>query len=251
MIIITDVHKVFEGQEVLRGVNLTIHGGELIAIIGKSGGGKSVLLKSIIGLQSPDTGSISFDGLDITRVNQQQLNKVRERFGVLFQSGALFDSFTVYDNIAFPLRERYGLPEAEIKARVYDALGEVGLKDVDNKYPAELSGGMKKRAALARALVTRPEIVFFDEPTTGLDPVLKNSIHKLIKQCHQNIGFTGIIISHEIPDIFYVADRVAMLHDGVIVQDGTPSEIINSQLPSVRAFVHAGNYEVAPSGGGE
>ncbi|MBF0317664.1 MAG: ATP-binding cassette domain-containing protein, partial [Nitrospirae bacterium] len=172
--------------------------------------------------------------------------KVRERFGVLFQSGALFDSFTVYDNIAFPLRERYALSEDEIRGRVNAALGEVGLRDVDNKYPAELSGGMKKRAALARALVTRPEIVFFDEPTTGLDPVLKNAIHRLIKQCHKNIGFTGIIISHEIPDIFSVADRVAMLHEGVIVQDGSPLQIINSQIPSVREFVHAGNDEVAP-----
>ncbi|MBF0337037.1 MAG: ABC transporter ATP-binding protein [Nitrospirae bacterium] len=242
MITIRNVHKTFDGQHVLRGVDLGIGDGELIAIIGKSGGGKSVLLKNIIGLQKPDSGSISFDGVDITSVDLRQLNKVRERFGVLFQSGALFDSMTVYNNIAFPLRERYKLHEAEIRERVTAALGEVGLRDVDNKYPAELSGGMKKRAALARALVTKPQVVFFDEPTTGLDPVLKDSIHRLIKQCHTNIGFTGIIISHEIPDIFSVADRVAMLHEGVIVQDGSPSEIINSQLPPVREFVHAGSY---------
>ncbi|MBF0608006.1 MAG: ABC transporter ATP-binding protein [Candidatus Magnetobacterium sp. LHC-1] len=242
MITISNVHKTFDGQHVLRGVDLSINEGELIAIIGKSGGGKSVLLKNIIGLQKPDSGSISFDGVDITSIDLRQLNKVRERFGVLFQSGALFDSMTVYNNIAFPLRERYKLHESEIRERVTGALGEVGLMDVDNKYPAELSGGMKKRAALARALVTKPQVVFFDEPTTGLDPVLKDSIHRLIKQCHTNIGFTGIIISHEIPDIFSVADRVAMLHEGVIVQDGSPSDIINSQLPSVREFVHAGSY---------
>ncbi|MBF0343827.1 MAG: ABC transporter ATP-binding protein [Nitrospirae bacterium] len=243
MIIISDVCKVFEGQEVLKGVNLTIHDGELIAIIGKSGGGKSVLLKNIIGLQTPDSGSISYDGTDITKVNLTQLNKVRERFGVLFQSGALFDSLTVYQNIAFPLRERYGLPEGEIRERVSAALAEVDLNGVDNKYPSELSGGMRKRAALARALVTSPQIVFFDEPTTGLDPVLKNSIHMLIKQCHSKIGFTGIIISHEIPEIFYVADRVAMLHAGVIVQDGKPSDFINSDNPAVREFVHSGMKE--------
>ncbi|MBV6340793.1 ABC transporter ATP-binding protein [Candidatus Magnetobacterium casense] len=242
MITISNVHKTFDGQHVLRGVDLSINEGELIAIIGKSGGGKSVLLKNIIGLQKPDSGSISFDGVDITSIDLRQLNKVRERFGVLFQSGALFDSMTVYNNIAFPLRERYKLHESEIRERVTGALGEVGLMDVDNKYPAELSGGMKKRAALARALVTKPQVVFFDEPTTGLDPVLKDSIHRLIKQCHTNIGFTGIIISHEIPDIFSVADRVAMLHEGVIVQDGSPTDIINSQLPSVREFVHAGSY---------
>ncbi len=234
---VIDLKKEFEHQAVLNGVNLTIFESELFSIIGISGGGKSILLKNIIGLIKPDSGRIKIDGSDITGLNQESLNSIREKFGVLFQGGALFDSLTVYQNIAFPLREKTTMDEKLIREKVHAALDDVGLKGMGKKYPAELSGGMKKRAALARAIITEPSIVFFDEPTTGLDPARKNSIHKLIKKHHEKYGFTGIIVSHEIPEIFEVVDRVAMLHNGVILQVGTPEEIKNSLLQEVKQFV--------------
>ncbi|MGQ9571119.1 MAG: ABC transporter ATP-binding protein [Thermodesulfovibrionales bacterium] len=237
MITFIDLYKSFDHQQVLKGVNLEILDKELLTIMGKSGGGKSVLLKHIIGLLKPDLGKVLIDGIDITKLSLKELDKIRERLGVLFQGGALFDSLTVYENVAFPLREKTKLKEREITERVMSALEDVGLRDIENKYPGELSGGMKKRVALARALITEPSIVLFDEPTTGLDPVIANSIYILIKSTHEKYGYTGVIVSHEVPDIFKISDRVAMLHNGVIVEVGTPKEIENSINPVVRQFI--------------
>ncbi|MBF0465447.1 MAG: ATP-binding cassette domain-containing protein [Nitrospirae bacterium] len=235
---ISRLRKTLDGVEILRGIDLAIHKGEIMAVIGASGAGKSVSLKCITGLFQPDSGAVFIGGRDITGMGMRELNKVRSGFGVLFQSGALFDSLNVYHNVAFPLKEKTRLKDTEIAKRVTKALSDVHLKDVEEKYPAELSGGMKKRVALARAIISNPDIIFFDEPTTGLDPVLKQSIHELIIENHQRHGFTGLIISHEIPDIFDVADRVAMLCDGKIIFCGTPDEIVRSQIPEVKSFVH-------------
>ena len=237
MIEAVNLKKSFDGQGVLRGINLHIARSELLVIMGKSGGGKSVLLKHIIGLMKPDSGSILIDGVDITRLEGREIDHVREKFGVLFQGGALFDSLSAFQNVAFPLREKTRLSKGEIREKVLHALDDVGLRGIGKKYPAELSGGMKKRVALARALITEPEVVFFDEPTTGLDPIILNSIHRLIRSTHQRYGFTGVMVSHEIPEIFDVADRVAMLHDGVIVEVGQPQEIRQSSNPIVRQFI--------------
>lgn len=240
MIRIEGLKKTLNGQPILKGVNLTIGEREVVALLGKSGGGKSVLLKHLIGLLRPDEGNIIIDGKDIGSLNGREMDRVREKFGVLFQGGALFDSLTVYQNIGFPLREKAKLSEKEISDKVAEALEDVGLENVEGKYPAELSGGMKKRVALARALITQPRIVLFDEPTTGLDPIIVNLIHKLITKTHRKYGYTGVIISHEIPEIFDVADKVAMIHDGVVIQHGTVEEIKHSKIGIVREFVTGG-----------
>jgi len=237
MIEIVNLHKSFNGQKVLDGVNLSVPKGELIAIIGESGGGKSVLLKHLIGLLRPDKGSVVVDGEDITKLGRKELDLIREKFGVVFQGGALFDSFTIYENIAFPLREKTRLSEAEIHEKVEESLEDVGLKGIEEKYPAELSGGMKKRVALARALITEPKIVLFDEPTTGLDPIKLHAIHKLIVDTRRKYGFTGVMISHDIPEIYEVADRIAFLFEGMIEVAGTPEEIVHSEDRIVRQFI--------------
>jgi len=237
MIEIIDLERSFNGQKVLNGVNLTISDREVVAIIGKSGSGKSVFLKHIIGLLKPDRGSILINGIDVTKLSGKGLDRVREKFGVLFQGGALFDSLTAYQNIAFPLREKKKLSSNEVRKRVMKALDDVGLKGAERKYPVQISGGMRKRVALARTLINEPEIVFFDEPTTGLDPIIVNTIHRLINHTRRIYGFSGLIISHEIPEIFEVADRIAMLHNGIIVEAGTPEEIQNSTSPVVRQFI--------------
>ncbi|MDI6801618.1 MAG: ABC transporter ATP-binding protein [Thermodesulfovibrionales bacterium] len=240
MIEFIDLHKSFDSQRVLNGINLTIADKEIITIMGKSGGGKSVLIKHIIGLLKPDKGSVLIDGVDITKLPPRELDKIREKLGVLFQGGALFDSMNVFGNIAFPLMEKTKLNKSEIEERVMQALEDVGLKGMEKKYPAELSGGMRKRVALARALITEPNIVLFDEPTTGLDPIITSSMHRLISATHEKYGYTGVIISHEVPRIFEVTDRVAMLHNGVIVEVGTPEEIKNSTDAAVRQFITGG-----------
>jgi len=242
MIEIIDLHKSFNGQKVLNGVNLKIAEKEIVTIMGISGCGKSVLIKHIIGLLMPDKGSISIEGVDITRLDTKELDKIRERLGVLFQGGALFDSLTVYGNIAFPLREKTKLSKGEIHDRVMNALEDVGLKGMGKKYPGELSGGMKKRVAVARALISEPAIVLFDEPTTGLDPIIASSIHVLIKSTHKKYGYTGVVISHEVPKIFEITDKVAMLHNGIIIEVGTPEEIQNSTNLIVRQFI-TGSHE--------
>jgi len=237
MIEMIDLYKSFNGQKVLNGVNLKTFTKEIVTIMGKSGCGKSVLIKHLIGLLMPDSGSVLVDGVDITKLDAKGLDVIREKLGVLFQGGALFDSMSVEENVAFPLKEKTKLPGGEIRDRVMHALEDVGLKEMGKKYPEELSGGMKKRAALARALITEPAIVIFDEPTTGLDPIISRSIHRLIRTTHEKYGYTALIISHEVPGIFEITDRVAMLHLGVIEEIGTPEEISNSSNPVVRQFI--------------
>ncbi len=245
MIKVVGVRRSFGEQEVLRGLDLEIATGEILVVIGRSGGGKSVLLKHLIGLLRPDSGHIFVDDIDITRLGRNALDRIRERYGVVFQGGALFDSMSVYDNVAFPLREKTRLRTAEIRQRVEEKLAQVGLEGMGAKNPAEISGGMRKRVAIARSLVTEPEVVFFDEPTTGLDPILVNTIHHLIVELHRKFRFTAIVVSHEIPEIFQIADRVAMLHDGVIVDSGTPGAIQASPNPIVQQFIRGEVESVA------
>jgi len=237
MIRVEALTKSFGRQKVLRELSLDVPSGSITVIIGRSGGGKSVFLKHLIGLLHPDSGRVLVDGVDVTGLRGRALDDVRRRYGVVFQGGALFDSMSCHDNVAFPLRERLGLPPAEITKRVDAALGQVGLEGMGAKYPAEVSGGMRKRVAIARALVTEPEIVFFDEPTTGLDPVLVNTIHHLILDLHRKFRFTAVVVSHEIPEIFEIADTVAMLHEGRIVEAGPPGAIQASTQPVVRQFI--------------
>ena len=237
MICVNHVHKSFGSQNVLVGLDLDIPDGRITAVIGPSGEGKSVLLKHLIGLLQPDSGDVTVDGESITGISRSRLNRIREKFGMLFQNVALFDSMTVFENVAFPLEEKTACSKDEIRSRVMAALEAVGLKNIDRKYPDELSGGMKKRVGLARAVVLNPKIILFDEPTTGLDPIIKRAIHQLISDTHARFGFTAVIVSHEIPDIFDVAHHVAMLFRGKILQCGTPDEIINSDHPAVRQFI--------------
>lgn len=237
MIEIIDLHKSFNALKVLRGVNLSIAEKEVIAIIGKSGCGKSVLIKHIIGLLTPDRGRILINGVDITAVSEKELDKIRNKLGVVFQGGALFDSMTVFENVAFPLKEKTRMGKQEIRERVLKALEDVGLRGAENKYPSEISGGMRKRVSLARALITEPDIIIFDEPSTGLDPIILHAMHRLIIDTHKKYNFTGVVISHEIPEIFDVADRIAMMHDGIIAEVGAPSEIKESTNPVVRQFI--------------
>lgn len=237
MIEIIDLHKSFNALKVLRGVNLSIAEKEVIAIIGKSGCGKSVLIKHIIGLLTPDRGRILINGVDITAVSEKELDKIRNKLGVVFQGGALFDSMTVFENVAFPLKEKTRIGKQEIRERVLKALEDVGLRGAENKYPSEISGGMRKRVSLARALITEPDIIIFDEPSTGLDPIILHAMHRLIIDTHKKYNFTGVVISHEIPEIFDVADRIAMMHDGIIAEVGAPSEIKESTNPVVRQFI--------------
>lgn len=238
MIRVIDLHKTFGKQHVLRGVNLELEEGKITTIIGGSGSGKTVLLKHLNALLLPDRGSVLIGGKDITKLGQTALNDVRQKFGVLFQGAALLDSMTVYDNVAFPLRERTKLAEAVIEKKVNESLAQVGLSGMGYKFPAEVSGGMKKRAGLARALVTQPEIMLFDEPTTGLDPLLGKSIHQLIRKMHETHKFTGVVVSHDIPEVFQISDRIAMLAEGVIMEVGTTEEFLVSQNPTVKQFIH-------------
>ncbi|HET7341232.1 MAG TPA: ABC transporter ATP-binding protein [Methylomirabilota bacterium] len=237
MIKVEGLRKSFHRQAVLRGIDLEVPDGSITIIIGRSGGGKSVFLKHLIGLMRPDSGRIEVDGVDFAGLSPRQLDDVRTRYGVVFQGGALFDSMSCRDNVAFPLREKLHLPRPEIDKRVSMALERVGLAGIGDKFPEEVSGGMRKRVAIARALITEPEIVFFDEPTTGLDPVLVNTIHRLILELHRRSRFTAVMVSHEIPEIFEIADRVGMLHEGRIVEIGPPAAIQSSQNPIVRQFI--------------
>ena len=237
MIKVQGLRKSFHGQPVLRGIDLEVPDGSITVIIGRSGGGKSVFLKHLLGLLRPDSGRIEVGGVEVTRLRGRALDEVRKRYGVVFQGGALFDSMTCRANIAFPLREKLRLPRPEVAKRVEAALEQVGLAGIGDKYPEEVSGGMRKRVAIARALVTDPEIVFFDEPTTGLDPVLVNTIHHLIHDLHHRLRFTAVMVSHEIPEIFEIADRVGMLHEGRIVELGPPAAIQGSTNAIVRQFI--------------
>jgi phospholipid/cholesterol/gamma-HCH transport system ATP-binding protein len=237
MIRIIDVHRSFGNQPVLQGINLHVQKGEVLAIIGRSGSGKTVLLRLIIGLIRPNRGQVLIEETDISQLTGRRLDRVRERFGMLFQGGALFDSMTVFDNVAFPLCEKTDLRPAEIAAQVQKMLENVGLGDMGYKFPAELSGGMKKRTALARALVTNPAIILFDEPTTGLDPILVRAIHQLIQETHDTFGYTAVIVSHEIPEVFDIATRVAVIHEGRIITDGPSEMILKSSDPFIQQFI--------------
>src|SRR5580765_6491302 len=244
MIKVEGLTKSFGRQAVLRELTLEVATGTITIVIGRSGGGKSVFLKHLVGLMQPDAGRILVDGVDISRMRGRALDEIRRTYGVVFQGGALFDSMSCWDNVAFPLREKVRSPADELTKRVEAALAQVGLEGVGPKYPAEISGGMRKRVAIARALVTEPEIVFFDEPTTGLDPILVNTIHRLIQDLHRKFRFTAVMVSHEIPEIFEIAERVAMLHEGLIVETGDARAIQNSTNPVVQSFIR-GEVEAA------
>ncbi|TFG62065.1 MAG: ABC transporter ATP-binding protein [Nitrospirales bacterium] len=237
MIQLKGVEKTLGGQPVLRGVDLDIPKGDITTIIGPSGEGKSVLLKHIIGLMRPDRGQVLVDGVDLAKIHAQELNEIRKKFAMLFQSAALFDSLNVFDNVAFPLREKRLVSESDIQTYVPEMLERVGLGKMGHKFPAELSGGMKKRAGLARALVMGPEIILFDEPTTGLDPLMAHAIHDLILAMHKAFGFTGIMVSHEIPKIFPISDWVAMLKNGKILAMARSAEFQRLSDPLVREFI--------------
>jgi len=232
-----DLHKSFGRQEVLRGVNLTVFEGRTLVIVGASGQGKSVIIKHMLGLVAPDRGAVKVFGQDLSRIGRNQLNDIRQNFGVLFQNAALFDSMNVYDNVALPLRERTRRSEAEIRGNVEEKLALMDLQGSEDKFPAQLSGGMRKRVGLARALVLKPKIVFFDEPTTGLDVSKSNEIYRLFHRTQQQLGYTAVIVSHDVPKIFKLADQVALLADGVIQECLTPEEFQLSAQPKVRAFV--------------
>jgi phospholipid/cholesterol/gamma-HCH transport system ATP-binding protein len=237
MITIKNLKKSFNGFQVLRGVNLVIPEGKTTFIMGQSGTGKSVLLKHLVGLLSPDEGEIWFESRDLTKLSEKEWQEVRKKIGYLFQEGALFDSMTVGENVAFPLIEHAKLPEKEIERKVDELLSAVGLLEAKNKYPSELSGGMKKRAALARTLALHPQVILFDEPTTGLDPILQRSILDLIMEVKNRFNLTCVIISHDVPLALKYGDQIAFLHEGVIAQIGSPEEIINSNHPFVRKFL--------------
>jgi len=234
--------KRFGGQVVLGGVDLDVMPGEILAVVGRSGAGKSVLLKSLIGLMRPDGGSVQVAGQDVHEARGRRLSRLRERFGMLFQGGALFDSLSVADNVAFPLREKTRQSPTEVAETVAEMLKSVGLQGMDDKFPAELSGGMRKRAALARALAHRPEIMLFDEPTTGLDPIMVRAIHRLIADTQQRFQYTAVVVSHEVPGIFEIASRVAMLHDGALLEVAAPDAFQASTNPVVQQFI-AGRLE--------
>ncbi|MEK6599695.1 MAG: ABC transporter ATP-binding protein [Deltaproteobacteria bacterium] len=237
MIQIIDLKKSFNSKKVLDDTNLEIEKGRITVIIGRSGEGKSVLIKHIIGLLRPDSGEILLDGQDITKMTEMELNEVRRRFGMLFQGAALFDSMTVGENVAFPLREHTEMPETDLKKVVKEKLRKVGLRDIENMMPADLSGGMKKRVGLARAIAMDPEIVLFDEPTTGLDPVMSDNIATLILDTQRDLKTTYIVITHDIPLTYKIADKIAMLHEGKIVEQGDVDYMKNCQNPILRQFL--------------
>ncbi len=230
------LHKAFAGKQVLRGVELDVGEGESVVVIGGSGTGKSVLLKHVIGLLKPDAGRVEVDGVAIHELGYREIAGFRRRFGMAFQEGALFDSMTVAENVGFPLR-RQGLPRAEIAARVADCLASVRLEDAGGKMPAELSGGMRRRVGFARAIAHQPRILLFDEPTTGLDPVTKGTIDDLIVELKETLSSTTLTITHDMPSVFRIADRVAMLYDGEIIAHAPPDELRRLEDPRVQAFL--------------
>jgi len=237
MIKVVDLHKSFDGLKVLEGVSFEVKKGEILALIGGSGSGKSVLLKHVARLIWPDRGRVFIADKNIRKLSRTELEESRSRLGFLFQGGALFDSMTVYENVAFPLREKTALNEDQIRESVLNELKQVGLEGSENKYPAQISGGMAKRVALARCLVRNPEIMLIDEPTSGLDPVTSHHILNLIHSCHQRLAFTGIIVTHALIKVFEIVQKVAMLNDGRILIAGPPAEILSSKDPIVREFV--------------
>lgn len=238
MIQIIDLHKSFGAKKVLCGVDLEVKKGETMVIIGQSGSGKSVLLKHLIGILKPDRGEIYVDGEEITHLQEDKIQRIAKKFGMLFQGAALFDSLTVGQNVSFGL-ERYtdSSPE-KIQELVAESLAKVGLRGVDNLMPHELSGGMKKRVGLARAIAYRPEIILYDEPSTGIDPIRADAINELINVMKEELRVTSVVITHDMVSSYKVADRMAMLYEGKIVLTGTPEEIENSENQVVQQFIH-------------
>lgn len=238
MIEIKNVKKRFGRKEVLSGVDLTINKGETLVIIGKSGCGKSVLLKHIIGLLKPDEGEIFFEGTEITKLKLKELYKIRLKFGFLFQGAALFDSMTVGENVGLALVENSKLTQKEISEMVAEKLEMVGLPGIQKMMPSDLSGGMKKRVSLARSLATNPEYILYDEPTTGLDPVMSDAIDELIKELTERLKVTSIVVTHDIFSVYEVADKVAMMEEGKIHFHGTPKELVETQDQIIRNFLN-------------
>jgi len=238
LIDVQDLYKSFNGFPVLKGVNLKIPEGTTTVILGGSGSGKTVLMKHIMGLFKPDSGQVIVDGQNVSIMSRQELAVFRQRMGMVFQSAALFDSMTVADNVAFPLREHNpGLSEAEIQQKVKEKLAVVDLHGVEQKFPAELSGGMRKRVGLARAIVREPKIVLYDEPTTGLDPLTTESVDEMIIHARERLTVTSVVISHDVGSAFHIADRIAMLNEGRVVEEGTPVEVRNTKEPFTRQFL--------------
>ena len=238
MIQLIDIQKNFDGLEVLRNVNLTIPKNKITAVIGLSGSGKSVILKHMLGLMKPDRGRVLLRGQDIAQMNRTQLRNIRMSYSMLFQSAALLDSMTVFENVALPLKELTNTSCEEIAKKVSANLFQVGLLKSDfDKYPGQLSGGMRKRVGLARSLIMQPETILFDEPTTGLDPLRTKQIHELIKTTQRKFNITVVVVSHEIPKILYVADYAAVLHEGKIIEFDTSEKVLNSNNPIVSELV--------------
>ncbi len=236
---INNVYKAFDEKEVHNGVNLSIERGENITVLGGSGSGKSVLLKEITGLLKPDRGDVIIEGENIVPMNEGELVNVRKKIGMLFQGAALFDSLTVEENIAYPLRENANFPEDQIKAIVARNLELVGLPDIEDKMPSDLSGGMKKRVGLARAMAMNPQILLYDEPTTGLDPPNITRINHLIRMMQEQFGITGVIITHDVQSAFEISDRIAFLYHGKIVFTGTVDEAKNTDVKILSDFINA------------
>ena len=236
---IRGLHKSFAEHHVLKGVDFDIERGKINIVIGGSGQGKSVLMKHLMGLLQPDSGSIYVDGEDIVGQSDVELGRIRRKFGMVFQYAALFDSMTVMENVAFPLIERYKLPRDEMLERVREMLARLDLVStgIEDKFPPQLSGGMRKRVGLARALIDRPEILLYDEPTTGLDPVATKNVDDMIRRTADDFAVTSVVISHDMASTFRIADRISMLYDGVIITSGTPAEIMARPHPALREFV--------------
>jgi phospholipid/cholesterol/gamma-HCH transport system ATP-binding protein len=238
MIRIAGLHKSFGTVRVLRGVDLDVRRGETMVIIGQSGSGKSVLLKHIMGMMRPDSGRILVDGVDISGLGDDALQNVLRRFGMLFQGAALFDSLTVAENVAFGLRRYTRHTRREIRGLVAESLAKVGLQDIEHLMPHELSGGMRKRVGLARAIAYDPEVILYDEPSTGIDPIRADAINDLIIRMRERMRVTSVVITHDMVSSYKVADRIAMLYDGRIIETGTPAEIQASGNPVVQQFIH-------------
>jgi phospholipid/cholesterol/gamma-HCH transport system ATP-binding protein len=238
LIQLRNISKAFGGREILRGATLDINRNEITAIIGKSGGGKSVLVKHIIGLITADSGEIIFDGIPYSTMKRKDFSAIKSRCSYMFQNNALFDSMTVFENIALPLREKFKLSANEIEKKVRARIEQLELGEVAEMYPKQISGGMQKRVALARALVTEPEIIFFDEPTTGLDPIRKKTVFSMIHRYHEALNFTAVIITHDIPDIFYIAHTVNILDEGRIIFSGSPVSLEQSSDPGLYTYTH-------------
>lgn len=237
MIEIINLSKSFTSSKVLDNLNLIINSGEVIVIIGRSGCGKSVLLKHVIGLIRPDMGQVIVDGNDMTRLEEHEIDKVRLSFGMLFQGSALFDSMTVGENVGFALREHTDTPEKDVRKKIANSLELVGLKGIEDLMPAELSGGMKKRVGLARAICNDPKIILYDEPTTGLDPIMADAINDLIIDLNNKLNVTSIVVTHDMVSAYKIADRIAMLYKGKIIAIGAPSDIKNTKDPIVKQFI--------------